>query len=129
MNSLFSNQKYSDLEEIFKLNDVSYSESDYSDNQLSQTADATITVMTSSLFLNNRIINQYPSNLRFFLGLVDTLTQSSLSSIQPKGISDYPILPINPKYKLLLKLLATFLIPLLLIIIGVIRYVKRKALQ
>ena len=106
-----------------------FSNSNYSDDQLSQTADATITVMTSSLFLNNRIINQYPSNLRFFLGLVDTLTQSSLSSIQPKGISDYPILPINPKYKLLLKLLATFLIPLLLIIIGVIRYVKRKALQ
>ena len=32
--SLFNNQKYSDLEEIFKLNDISYSESDYLNNQL-----------------------------------------------------------------------------------------------
>ena len=68
-----------------------------------------------------------PENLTFFLNAVDYLTlDADLIAIRAKNISNKPLKQITDSAKNWVKIINIGLIPVLVIIIGVVRFYLRK---
>jgi len=84
-------------------------------------------VLANSTFINDNNLKRFPDNLAFFLNSVDYLTlDSDLINIRAKTITDRPLAKISDTTKTWIKIINIGLIPLIIIVIGVIRFYLRK---
>jgi ABC-2 type transport system permease protein len=91
------------------------------------TKESQILVLADSDFINNNNLKRFPDNGVFFQNAVDYLTVGSdLISIRSKSIADRPLKQIDEEGKMIIKTINIILIPALVIILGLIRYYKRK---
>ena len=81
----------------------------------------------NSNFIDDQNLQRFPDNAVFFLNSVDYLTMGpDLISIRAKALTDRPINKIDDEGKMIIKTVNIILIPLLVIIVGVIRFYRRK---
>ncbi len=93
-----------------------------------QTDDKTkFIVISDSDFISDQFIDMFPANSKFILNTVDYLTlDSDLIQIRSKNLNDNPLKKISDKYNIVIKNLGTFLSPILLVIYGVQRTIRRR---
>lgn len=86
-----------------------------------------IIVLADSDFTSDAYTNRFPGNFNFFLNAVDYLTlDSNLINIRAKSLQDRPLDELDENSKLWIKIINIGLIPVLIIIIGLIKYYLRK---
>ena len=86
-----------------------------------------IIVIADSDFISDNYLSRFPDNLTFFLNTVDYLTlDSDLISIRSKTISARPLKDTSDSIKTWIKIINIILIPLIIIVIGVVRFYLRK---
>lgn len=86
-----------------------------------------IIVVGNSGFISDSNLQRFPDNAVFFQNAVDYVTLGSdLISIRAKSLTDRPIKKIDEEGKMIIKVINIILIPLIVIIIGIVRYYKRK---
>jgi ABC-2 type transport system permease protein len=86
-----------------------------------------IVVVADSDFINDNSLQRFPDNAVFFLNAVDYVTMGSdLISIRAKTLTDRPIKSLDDEGKMITKGINIILIPLIVIIIGVVRFYRRK---
>jgi ABC-type uncharacterized transport system involved in gliding motility auxiliary subunit len=91
------------------------------------TKESQILVLTDSDFINDNNLKRFPDNSVFFLNAVDYLTVGSdLISIRSKSLADRPIKLLDDEGKIVIKTINIILIPALVVILGLIRFYKRK---
>ncbi|MFC1598698.1 GldG family protein [Patescibacteria group bacterium] len=89
--------------------------------------DTQIIVIADSDFISDDYLSRFPDNLTFFLNAVDYLTlDSDLISIRSKTILNRPLDETSDGLKTSLKVINIIIVPLIIIIIGVIRFYLRK---
>jgi len=90
-----------------------------------------ILAVGNSRFLENPFIRRYPANLVFIMNALDVLSfGDALVSIRSKGAISRPIKPLSTTQKALFKYINLFLMPLLVIVLGIaIFFVRRKWLK
>lgn len=87
-----------------------------------------IVLLGNSNFIANNFIQQFESNSIFFLNLMDWLNLGDkLIGIRSRAVVDRPLKEVSEYEKTLLKFMVMFLMPLMVIIYGVVRfYLKNK---
>ncbi|MCX6746171.1 MAG: GldG family protein [Candidatus Parcubacteria bacterium] len=86
-----------------------------------------IIVVANSNFINDNYASRFPENLVFFQNAVDYLTlDSNLIGIRSKTLTNRPLQKISEGTKTWIKVINIGLIPLIIIIIGVVRFYLRK---
>ncbi len=86
-----------------------------------------VIVIADSEFLLDRFIGRFPSNLNFFLNLVDSITlDDSLINIRAKTISDRPIREVSDKERNSIKILNIVVIPIVVVGVGLARTMLRR---
>lgn len=84
-------------------------------------------VVAESDFINDSYLQRFPDNAVFFLNAVDYLTLGSdLISIRAKTLTDRPLDKISEAGKTWIKVINIILIPILIIIIGIVKFYLRK---
>jgi gliding-associated putative ABC transporter substrate-binding component GldG len=98
------------------------------DSKIDQaTKESQILVMADSDFITDNNLKRFPDNGVFFLNAVDYLTVGSeLISIRSKNISERPIQQLDDEAKMIVKTINIIILPGLVIILGLVRYYKRK---
>ncbi len=90
------------------------------------TKKGTLSVIGTSLVAQDISIKFHPNNLSFMLNLMDYLNLGS-QDILPKAVTQHrPLPPLSPQTKRQLQWGITFLSPGLILIIGLLIYIKRK---
>lgn len=91
------------------------------------TTNSNILFVPNSRFITNTYLNKFRNNLVFVMNAVDFVTlDDSLIDIRSKVNMDFPLKDISYKIRSLVKFIAVFLMPILLIVFGVLRYYFRK---
>ncbi|MBD3359976.1 MAG: hypothetical protein GF365_04710 [Candidatus Buchananbacteria bacterium] len=86
-----------------------------------------IIVIGDSDFISDNYLQRFPSNGTFFLNTVDYLTlDSDLINIRSKTIQERPLKDIGDGWKTFIKVLNIIIIPLIIIIIGLVKFYLRK---
>ncbi len=86
-----------------------------------------IIVLGNSTFINDDYNQRFPDNMAFFQNAVDYLTlDSDLINIRAKTLTDRPLEKLSENVKTWIKIINISLIPLLVIVIGVVRFYLRK---
>ncbi len=86
-----------------------------------------IIVIADSDFISDNYLQRFPSNGNFFLNAVDYLTlDSDLINIRSKTIQEKPLKNIGDGWKTFIKVLNIIIIPLIIIIIGLVKFYLRK---
>ena len=86
-----------------------------------------ILLIGNSRFLTDRFVSQYPQNLTFFLNAVDYLTlDQTLIGIRSKGILGRPLRSMDYTEMQTAKAIGIFLMPALMILYGILRFIRRK---
>lgn len=87
-----------------------------------------IVLLGNSNFIANNFIQQFESNSIFFLNLMDWLNLGDkLIGIRSRAVGDRPLKEISEHEKTFLKFMVMFLMPLVVIIYGIVRfYLKNK---
>ncbi|MCX6744292.1 MAG: GldG family protein [Candidatus Parcubacteria bacterium] len=89
--------------------------------------DNQIIAVANSNFIDDQNLQRFPDNAVFFLNAVDYLTMGpELISIRAKALTDRPIKTLDDEAKMIVKAINIILIPLLVIIIGIVRFYRRK---
>ena len=97
----------------------------FDDKKLS--SETMILVVGNSRFLENPFIRRYPVNLVFLMNAVDVLSfGDALVSIRSKGAISRPIKPLTPTQKALFKYINLFLMPILVVVLGIAIFFVRK---
>jgi ABC-type uncharacterized transport system involved in gliding motility auxiliary subunit len=85
-------------------------------------------VISSSRFIQSDYLSQYPENGVLFLNAVDWLTLGeSLIGIRSRVVTARPLKEMNEHTKSTVRFAATFGIPILLIVVGLVRRHMRSA--
>jgi gliding-associated putative ABC transporter substrate-binding component GldG len=86
-----------------------------------------IIVIGDSDFISDNYLKRFPNNGTFFLNAVDYLTlDSDLINIRSKTIQERPLKDISDGWKTFIKVLNIIIIPLIIIIIGLVKFYLRK---
>lgn len=86
-----------------------------------------ILIIPSSRFIQDKYLNQNSSNLEFVFNILnDYASQGTLSGIRARSISFYPLPDLPDSQKDIFKYTGIFLLPLVFILYGTIRFLKRK---
>ena len=95
---------------------------------LDQSPETQIIVVGNSRFIQSDYLSQYPENSTFFLNVVDWLTLGeSLIGIRSRVVTARPLEEISESGKSTVRFAATFGIPIVLIVWGLIRRYVRSA--
>ena len=98
-----------------------------SENVISQTDNGRIIVLGNARFMNNQFIQQFPYNLVFLQNAIDSLTlDESLISIRSKQPTNRPLEEVSKEKKMALRYVNVFGVTVLVVLLGLIRFVIRK---
>ncbi len=94
------------------------------------TDNARLVVVGDSDFIRDGFLRKTSDNLIFFQNLVDGLTlDQNLISIRSKGISERPLKELPDSIKMVLRYFNVFLVTLLFVLFGVVRYWLRRRVK
>jgi ABC-type uncharacterized transport system involved in gliding motility auxiliary subunit len=83
-----------------------------------------IVVIGGSEFLTDNILAQFPANGRFFLNLIDWMNLGEdLIQIRSRTIVDRPLIELSPDTKKWIKYANILGVSLLLLVVGIVRYI------
>ena len=95
---------------------------------VAQSPETQIVVVGSAYFLESRFLQQFPTNAVFFANAVDWMSLGSdLIAIRSRGQTTRPLKEIEDKNKGMLKMLAIFPVPILVVVFGLARGQLAKA--
>lgn len=84
-------------------------------------------VIGNARFITDRVLQQFPQNLKFILNTIDYLTlDESLIGIRSKTVSDRPLKNLSGNQRQWVKMIGIFLMPILVVVFGIFRYIHRK---
>ncbi len=87
-----------------------------------------VVVIGDADFISTDFVDQFPSNLTFFLNIVDGLTLGDeLISIRSKGVTDRPIIDLTEGQKNMIRWGNILLVPILVVVFGLVRKALRNA--
>ncbi len=90
-------------------------------------SESKIIVIGNSKFTSDQLTNQFPNNTTLYLNLVDWLTlENSLLEIPNRINVDYPLKQLPYEITTLIKWVATLIIPIIITILGLLRYWIQK---
>ena len=99
-------------------------------NTIKESPDTHIIVIGNSRFIANNFLTQFKDNQVFFLNVIDWLTLGEqLIGIRSRGATDRPLQETTEHIKTLIKSIATFGVPLLLILFGLLRFYLRRRMK
>lgn len=86
-----------------------------------------ILAIGNSRFATDRFVSQFSQNLIFAQNIIDFLTlDDSLISIRSKAAFDLPLKDIDAQSRNIAKLIGIFLMPVLVVAFGIVRFVYKK---
>ncbi len=88
---------------------------------------AKLIVIGNTNFITDQMITQFPNNNNLFLNIIDWLTlEDDLLGIPNRNNLDYPIKKTSPKLTSLIKWTTSVTIPIIIMLIGLLRYWLNK---
>ena len=93
-------------------------------------ASSRLIVIADSDFIADEYLSRFPDNKTFFLNAVDYLTlDSDLIAIRSKTLTNRPLKEISDSAKTWLKIINIIIIPVIVIIIGLVKFYLRKKIK
>lgn len=124
--SLFADKKFSELQGKTEVNTIS-SQKNTPETLNKALEENKLIAVADSDFISDDYLARFPDNSTFFLNAVDYLTlDSDLISIRAKDIKSRPLKEVSEATKTWIKAINILVIPILVIIIGVVRFYFRK---
>lgn len=97
------------------------------DHLTASTETGRLLVVGNSRFISDRYLIQFSQNLVFAMNAIDYLSlDDSLISIRSKTVIDRPLNELTIQQRSTMKWIGLFLMPLVVVLLGIARYIQRK---